>query len=65
MNIVSRANEFEADRYAKDNFGGGPLQTSLKKMSSDSLSNFNPHPAYVFFHYSHPPLLKRLAALKS
>jgi len=65
MNIVSRANEFEADRFAKENYDASSLQTSLKKLSSDSLSNFNPHPAYVFFHYSHPPLLKRLAALRS
>jgi Zn-dependent protease with chaperone function len=23
-----------------------------------------PHPAYVFFHYSHPPLLRRLEKLE-
>ena len=36
----------------------------LKKLSVDSLSNIYPHPAYVFIHYSHPPLIKRLQALK-
>ena len=30
----------------------------------DSLSNLYPHRAYVFVHYSHPPLLERLEKLK-
>ncbi len=62
-NMVSRANEFEADAYAKQTSDGGSLQRALKKLSVKNLSNLNPHPAYVFFHYSHPPLLKRLEAL--
>lgn len=64
LNILSRKNEFEADRYAAETFSSPPLQSALKKLSADSLSNLTPHPAYVFVHYSHPPLLKRLAALK-
>ena len=64
MSMLSRKNEFEADAYAKDNFDGTALSNALKKLSVDSLSNLYPHPAYVFFHYSHPPLLQRLDALK-
>lgn len=64
MNMYSRKNEFEADAYAKQTFDGGALINALKKLSVDSLSNLYPHPWYVFFHYSHPPLLKRLEALK-
>jgi STE24 endopeptidase len=64
MQILSRKNEFEADAYAKETFGAQPLANALKKLSVDSLSNLYPHPAYVFFHYSHPPLLQRLQALK-
>lgn len=63
MNIFSRKNEYEADRYAKENFDGASLQDALKKLSIKNLSNLTPHPAYVFFHYSHPPLLQRLKAL--
>ena len=38
--------------------------SSLKKLSSNSLSNLTPHRAYVFFHYSHPTLLQRIQNLK-
>ena len=63
MNYVSRKNEFEADAYAKKTFNGEDLSLALKKLSVDSLSNIYPHPLYVFFHYSHPPLIQRLRAL--
>jgi STE24 endopeptidase len=61
--MYSRKNEFEADAYAKATFSGEALANALKKLSVDSLSNLYPHPTYVFFHYSHPPLLKRLEAI--
>ncbi|HEX6892422.1 MAG TPA: M48 family metallopeptidase [Chryseolinea sp.] len=63
MNMYSRKNEFEADAYAKETFDGTALSNALKRLSVDSLSDLYPHPLYVFFHYSHPPLLKRLEAL--
>ena len=64
MNILSRKNEYEADAYAKETYNGTFLQQALKKLSVDNLSNLFPHPAYVFMNYSHPPLLKRLAAME-
>jgi STE24 endopeptidase len=63
MNIISRKNEFEADAYAAQTFGADPLKNALKKLSTDNLSPLYPHPAYVFVHYSHPPLLERLRHL--
>ena len=63
MNYNSRKNEFEADAYAKETFNGEDLSLALKKLSVDSLANIYPHPLYVFFHYSHPPLIQRLRAL--
>jgi STE24 endopeptidase len=62
--MLSRKNEFEADAYAKENYNGNALSMALKKLSVDSLSNLYPHPLYVFFHYSHPPLLKRLEKIE-
>lgn len=63
MNMLSRKNEFEADAFAKETYDKTFLQLALKKLSVDNLSNLFPHPAYVFINYSHPPLLKRLAAM--
>ena len=60
MNMISRKNEFEADNYAKETYDGDSLVLALKKLYVDSLSNIYPHPLYVFFHYSHPPLLERI-----
>jgi len=60
MNSISRKNEYAADQFAAENFNGKYLQNALKNLSVNNLSNLTPHPAYVFVHYSHPPLLKRL-----
>lgn len=65
MNYLSRKFEFQADDYAKQTFAAKPLITSLKKLSKNSLSNLTPHPAYVFIHYSHPPLAERIRNLKA
>jgi STE24 endopeptidase len=64
MSLYSRKNEYEADAYARETYSGPALAAALKKLSVDSLSNLYPHPAYTFFHYSHPPLLQRLRALE-
>ena len=65
MNILSRHNEFEADRFAGDNTGEPErMIDALKKLSADNLANLTPHPFYVLLHYSHPPLLQRIAALR-
>jgi STE24 endopeptidase len=63
MSMLSRKNEFEADAYARETHSGPALAEALKRLSVDSLSNLYPHPWYVFFHYSHPPLLQRLKAI--
>ena len=63
MNVLSRKHEYEADKFAAENYAAKPLADALKKLSVNNLSNLLPHPAYVFFHYSHPTLLQRLSAL--
>jgi len=62
-NILSRKNEFQADRYAGETHEPRALVSALKGLSRKNLSNLTPHPAYVFFHYSHPPLYERVKAL--
>ena len=65
MNVLSRKNEYQADRFAAEHYKPEALASALKKLSVNNLSNLTPHKAYVFFHYSHPTLLQRLAHLKS
>ena len=66
MMILSRKNEYEADAYAVEVTGRPEdLISGLKKLSKDNLANLTPHPFYVFLNYSHPPMLKRLAALEA
>ncbi len=63
MQVISRKFEFQADDYAKTNYNASDLIQALKKLSQKSFSNLTPHKAYVFFHYSHPPLLERVRNL--
>ncbi len=65
MNVFSRKNEYEADNYAKETYSAQPLISGLKKLSVNHLSNLQPHPAYVFFNYSHPTLLQRIRNLQA
>lgn len=65
INVLSRKNEYEADDFAKTFFSGKHLQSALKKLAKKNLSNLTPHPWYVFFYYSHPPIYNRIKALLS
>ena len=64
-NHFSRSYEFEADSYAaRTTSSPESLISGLKMLSKANLSNLTPHPAQVFLHYSHPPVLKRIEALR-
>jgi STE24 endopeptidase len=66
MQIFSRKNEYEADRFAAETTNESEnMISALKKLSRDNLSNLTPHPFYVFLNYSHPPVLKRIEAIRS
>jgi STE24 endopeptidase len=65
MNLLSRKNEYQADEFAAIHFKPEALASALKKLSVKNLSNLTPHKTYVFFHYSHPTLLQRLARLNT
>lgn len=64
LNVLSRKYEYEADAFAGKYAGANSLISALKTLSVSNLSNLNPHPLYVFFHYSHPTLLQRIQGLK-
>ena len=64
MQMLSRKNEYEADRFAAETIEQPDnMIDALKKLSSTNLSNLTPHPFYVFLNYSHPPLLQRIQAI--
>ncbi len=65
MQMLSRKNEYEADRFAAETIDNPrSLVNALKKLSATNLSNLTPHPFYVFLNYSHPPLLQRVQAIQ-
>jgi STE24 endopeptidase len=64
LSLVSRRHEFEADAYACNNASGADLRSALLKLTEDNASTLTPEPLYARFHYSHPPMTERLAALR-
>ncbi len=63
FNLLSRRFEYQADAFAAGMGFKTELSEALIQLSEKNLGNLTPHPAYVFVHYSHPPLLQRLQRL--
>ncbi len=63
MGIVSRHNEYEADKTGADLGGKLFLSEALKKLVNENKSFPLSHPLYIFFYYTHPPVLERLKEL--
>ena len=66
MGIVSRHNEYAADKMGSEL--GGPagaieLANALQKLVTENKSFPLSHPLYIFFHYTHPPVIERLREL--
>ncbi len=65
MQLFSRKHEIEADEFVvRTTDKAEHFINALKKLSADNLSNLRPHPLYVFFNYSHPPILQRIKHIK-
>lgn len=63
--LISRHNEYEADKTGSKLIGANYLADALKKLVAENKSFPKSHPIYIFFYYSHPPVLERLEALES
>ena len=62
---LARRFEYQADAYASRAVGSPEgLIGALRKLHTKNLANLVPHPLYSGFHYSHPTLVEREAALK-
>ncbi len=65
MQMLSRKNEFAADRFSVvTTRDPNAMIEALKKLSVNNLTNLLPHPLYVFLNYSHPPVLQRIEAIQ-
>ncbi|RUM65137.1 MAG: M48 family peptidase [Sulfurimonas sp.] len=66
MGIVSRHNEYAADKMGSElggEAGAVELANALQKLVTENKSFPLSHPIYIFFHYTHPPVLERLKEL--
>lgn len=66
IGIVMRHNEYEADKMGSELGGTGgsmELANALVKLVNENRSFPLSHPLYIFFHYTHPPVLQRLKEL--
>lgn len=64
-NHISRKFEYAADAFAARTAGKKPLISSLQRLAGSHLDHLQPHPAYSFVFYSHPPVPARIRALEA
>ena len=63
--IISRQNEFSADKYSYETTNNKEaLISMLIGLAANNLSHLTPHPFKVFLTYSHPPVLDRIEAIQ-
>lgn len=66
MNVISRKHEFEADRFAARTIEDREaFVRGLRTLAVHNLSNLTPHWLHVFLHYSHPPVIDRIRAVRA
>ncbi len=63
MGLISRHNEYEADKFGAKIGGKQNLITALLKLVNENKAFPYSHPIYIFFYYTHPPVVERLKAL--
>ena len=63
MGLISRHNEYEADKFGAKIGGKNYLISALLKLVNENKAFPKSHPTYIFFYYTHPPVIERLKAL--
>lgn len=63
MGYFSRKAEYRADEFGSSLSSKRSLAEALVRLVNENKTFPSSHPAYIFFYYTHPPLLQRLKAL--
>ena len=64
INLISRQNEFNADKMGAEIGNKEHLKSALIKLVKENKSFPRVSKFYSFIHYSHPPILDRLEELE-
>lgn len=63
ISLISRHNEYAADDFGSNLATKKDLVSALLKLANENKSFPLSHPLYIFFYYSHPPLVERFKEL--
>jgi len=63
ISVISRHNEYAADEFGSNLQSKEDLVSALLKLANENKSFPLSHPIYIFFYYSHPPLVERFKEL--
>lgn len=63
ISLISRHNEYAADEFGSNLQTKEDLVSALLKLANENKSFPLSHPMYIFFYYSHPPLVERFKEL--
>lgn len=63
ISLISRHNEYAADDFGSNLATKEDLVNALLKLANENKSFPLSHPIYIFFYYSHPPLVERFKEL--
>ncbi len=63
VSLISRHNEYAADEFGSNLQSKEDLVSALLKLANENKSFPLSHPIYIFFYYSHPPLVERFKEL--
>lgn len=63
ISLISRHNEYKADEFGSKLASKEDLVNALLKLANENKSFPYSHRLYIFFYYSHPPLIERFKEL--